>query len=244
MRTAPILFMMPILNSRNLPTLLKIGLTVTVSLILLPVVKINPRAFPAETFHFALFLMAEIMIGFVLGLTIQFVLAGIQMGGEFVGFQMGLSMAEVLDPQSGMNASVLSQFHYLLGLMIFLAIDGHHWFFRALVQSFQLLQPGEIHLRAGLYDHLIRLGGQMFLIAVKMAAPAMAVLILTQIGLGILAKAVPQVNILMTSFPLTIALGLFFIALALDLILPYFRGLLEETGKGLVYNALPLMQQR
>ncbi len=243
MRVAPILFMMPILDSRNLPTLLKIGLTLTVSLILLPVVKINPRVFPGEPFHFGFFLGAELMIGFILGLTIQLVLAGIQMGGEFAGFQMGLSMAEVIDPQSGMNAGVLSQFHYLLGLMIFLSIDGHHWFFRALVQSFQLLQPGEIHLREGLYHHVLRLGAQMFVIAVKMAAPAMAVLILTQIGLAILAKAVPQVNILMTSFPLTISVGLFFLALSLDLILPYFKGLMEEAGKGLVLGTLSFMQR-
>lgn len=83
----------------------------------------------------------------------------------------------------------------------------------------------------------------MFVIAIKLAAPAMAVLILTQIGLAILAKAVPQVNILMTSFPLTIGLGLFFLALSLDLILPYFRGLMEEAGKGLVFSALPFMQR-
>ncbi len=243
MRVAPILFMMPILNSRNLPTLPKIGLTVTVSLILLPVVKIPGRVFPTEPLQFGFFLLAEMMIGFVLGLTIQLILAGIQMGGEFAGFQMGLSMAEVIDPQSGMNAGVLSQFHYLIGLLIFLSIDGHHWFFRALVQSFQLLQPGEVHLREGLYHHMIRLSGQMFVIAIKLAAPAMAVLILTQIGLAILAKAVPQVNILMTSFPLTIGLGLFFLALSLDLILPYFRGLMEEAGKGLVFSALPFMQR-
>jgi flagellar biosynthetic protein FliR len=242
MRVAPILFMMPILGSRNVPALIKIALSLTVTLILLPLVSMNPRVFPAEPFHFAFFLLAELMIGLILALTIQFVLAGIQIGGEFAGFQMGLSMAEMMDPQSGTNANVVSQFNNMLALLIFLSIDGHHWFFRALAQSFQILQPGEIHLREGLYRQILQLGGQMFLIGLKIAAPAMAVLILAQIGLAILAKAVPQVNILMTSFPLTISVGLFFLALSLDLMLPYFRGLFEDAGKNLVYTWLPLLR--
>jgi flagellar biosynthetic protein FliR len=165
------------------------------------------------------------------------------MGGELVGFQMGLSLAHVIDPQSGMDSSALAQFHYFLGTLIFLAVDGHHWFFRALVQSFQVLAPGEIHLQAGLFTAFTTLTGNMFVIAVKLSAPVMAVLLFTQIAMGILAKAVPQVNILMTSFPITICVGLVFLGFSLDFFLPYFRSLFEETGKELTGTLLPLMQR-
>ena len=243
MRVAPILFMMPILNSRNIPSLLKAGLTLTVGLVLLPLVKINPQYLPREPFQFGSLMAAELMIGFILSLSVQVIFTGIQMGGELISYEMGFSMASVVDPQSEVDTPVISEFIYFLAILVFLAMDAHHWFFRALYQSFLLLAPGEIHLRAGLYSHLLQLAGNLFVIAVKLAAPVLAVMMFTQIALGILAKAVPQVNILMTSFSLTIALGLLFLAFSIELLLAYFENLFQAAAKGLVFTLLPLMQR-
>jgi flagellar biosynthetic protein FliR len=243
MRVAPILFLMPVLSSSNLPNLLKMGLALTTSLILLPVVKLDPGLLPQEPYAFGFFLVIELMIGLILGLTVKIIFASLQIGGELVGFQMGMMMANVVDPQSGVNAPVLSQFQYLVGVLLFLSIDGHHWFFRALLQSFSILAPGELLMRVGLYRHLLELSGNMFTIAVQLAAPVMAVLLFTHISLGILAKAVPQVNILMTSFPLTISLGLLFLYFSVEILFPYFQTVIEGTCRGLVSTVLPLMQR-
>jgi flagellar biosynthetic protein FliR len=243
MRVSPILFMMPILNSRDIPSMLKIGLTLTVGLILLPVVKIDPRFLPQEPFQFGSLMIAELMIGFILSLSVQVIFAGIQLGGQLVSFEMGFSMASVVDPQSGVSTPVISQFIYFMAILIFLAMDAHHWFFRAVYQSFLLLAPGEIHLRAGLYSHLLNLVGNLFVIAVKLASPVLAVMMFIKIAMGILAKAAPQVNILMASFPLTIGIGLLFLALSIELLLAYFEGLFQAAGKGLVFTLLPLMQR-
>ena len=243
MRVSPILFMMPVFSSRSLPNLLKAGLTLTVSLILLPLVQLDPRLLPSEPIQFGLLMAAELMIGLILGLSVKIIFTGIQMSGELAGFQMGLSLASVMDPQSEVNAPILSQFLYLVSLVVFLAVDGHHWFFRALYQSFLLLAPGEIHLQEGLYRHFLGLLTSLFVVAIKIAAPVMAVLIFTQIGLGILAKAVPQINILITSFPLTLGIGLLFLALSIELILPTLKNLFQQTGRELVFTLLPLMQR-
>jgi flagellar biosynthetic protein FliR len=243
MRVAPILFMMPLLSSRNLPNLMKAGLALVVSLVLWPVVNVGIGLFPSEPFSFCFYMISEFMIGFVLGLSIRLIFGGLQLAGEFVGFQMGFAMANVIDPQSGMDTTLIAQFHYLLGLLIFLSIDGHHWFFRALVQSFHLLSPGDFFLQEGLYRHILELSGKIFIIAVKIAAPVMAILILVQIALGIVAKMVPQVNVLISGFPLTIGLGLIFLGLSMELLGPYLKGLLDESGKGLVYTLLPLMKR-
>ena len=243
MRVSPILFMMPILSSRDIPNLLKIGLTLTVGLILLPVVKIDPQFLPREPFQFGSLMIAELMIGFILSLSVQIIFAGIQLGGELVSFEMGFSMASVVDPQSGVSTPVISQFIYFMAILIFLAMDAHHWFFRAVYQSFLLLAPGEIHLRAELYSHLLNLMGNLFVIGVKLAAPVLAVMMFIKIAMGILAKAAPQINILMASFPLTIGIGLVLLALSIDLLLAYFEGLFQATGKGLVFTLLPLMQR-
>jgi len=243
MRVAPILFMMPLLNTRTLPHLLKVGLTLAVSLVLWPIVKIEAPLFPAEPYGFGFFMISELMIGFVLGFSVRLIFTGIQLAGEFAGLQMGFAMANIIDPQSGMDTTLIAQFYYFTGLLIFLSIDGHHWFFRALVQSFDLLPPGEFHFREGLYQHLLNLSGRMFWIALKMVAPVMAILILIQIALGVVARMVPQVNILISSFPLTIGLGLIFLGLSLELLWPYLKDLLNESGRGLVMTLLPLMKR-
>ena len=241
MRVSPILFMMPILSSSVMPNLLKISLMLAVSLLLLPLVKIDLRLFPSDPYQFGLFMIAELMVGFVLGLSINLIFAGIQLAGELAGYQMGLAMATILDPQSGMDTTLIAQFYYLLGLLIFLSVDGHHWFIRALFQSFSVLSPGEFHLKIGLYHHFLKLSAKMFIIAIKMIAPIMAVLIFTQIALGMIAKMVPQMNVLMTSFPLTICLGLIFLGLSIELLFPLLKYLFEEASRGLVDTMLPLI---
>ena len=241
MRVAPILFMMPILNSTVLPNPLKVSLVLAVSLLLLPLVRVDVRFFPSDPYNFGFFMIAELMVGFILGLSVKLIFAGVQLAGEFVGYQMGLAMANILDPQSGSDTTLIAQFYYLLGLLIFLSIDGHHWFIRALFQSFSVLSPGEFHFKMGLYHHFLDLSGKMFIIAIKMVAPVMAVLIFTQIGLGMIAKMVPQMNVLMTSFPLTICLGFIFLGLSIEMLFPYLKALFEESSRGLVYTLLPLI---
>jgi flagellar biosynthetic protein FliR len=243
MRVSPVLFMMPLFNARNLPGPLKVGLAMLVSLVLWPVGSFGVSSFPTDLCGFGFFLVSELMIGFFLSLSIQLVFAGIQLAGELIGYEMGLSMASTVDPQSGVDNTLIAQIYYLLSLLIFLSINGHHWFFRTLVESFELLPPGEIFLRGGLYRHLLDLSGRMFLIALKIAAPVMAILFFAKVTLGILARAVPRVNILMDSLPVTIGLGLIFVGLSLDLLWPYLRGLFEESGRGMVTILLPLMRR-
>lgn len=242
MRVAPIIFLLPIFSARQVPNLAKAGLTLMVSLILLPTVKIDPRYFPGESYEFIYFMGAELMVGFILGLAVKLIFAGVQLAGEFVAYQMGLAMANIIDPQSGGNSTLVAEFCYLFAILIFLLVDGHHWFFRAMDQSFAVIAPGGVHLQGGLLQYFSRLSGEMFTIAVKLTAPVMAVLIFTQIALGLVSKMVPQINILLTSFPLTIGLGLFFFGLSLDLFGPYLKNLLEQAGVGLVQTLLPLLR--
>jgi flagellar biosynthetic protein FliR len=240
-RVAAVLFMMPILGTRYVPNLVKVGLALVISLILLPLVQVEVAPALFEPVGFGWFLMAELMIGLILGLTIKLIFAGIQMAGEFMGYQMGLGMASLFDPQSGVNNTVTAEFNYLVSLLFFLAVDGHHWFFKALVESFREVGPGVLQVRAGLFEYLLQLSGKMFIIAIKLVAPVMAIILFVHMALGMTAKMVPQINLLMASFPLTIGLGLVFLALSIELFAPYYHSLFEETGRGLVKTVLPLL---
>jgi flagellar biosynthesis protein FliR len=242
MRVAPILFMMPVLSGATIPNLIKVGLAFMVTLILLPVVPMNPEGFPGGPYEFVLLGIGELILGFLLSFSVKLIFAGVQLAGELAAYQMGLAMANIMDPQSGMNSTLIAEFGYLIGLLIFLVVDGHHWFFKALVQSFSVISPGGIHLQTGLLQYFVKISGEMFVIAVKLTAPIMAVLVFTQIALGMIAKTVPQMNILITSFPLTIGLGFFFLGLSFDLFWPYLRNLIAQAGQGMVYTLLPLMR--
>lgn len=244
MRVIPILFMMPLFSGTYIPPpQVKVGFALVVSLVLLPVVGVKPHSFPPDPWSLVFFLISELMIGLILGLSMSLVFSGLQVAGEFAGFQMGFGVVQIVDPQSGVDTTVMAQLNYLIGLLVYCSIDGHHWFFKALVQSFQLLSPGELHVGEGLYRHLLSLSGKMFVIAIQMVAPIVVVLILIQIALGLLAKTVPQINILVTSFPLTVGAGLIFLGLSIDLLWPYLRTLFDESGKGLVMTLLPLMKK-
>lgn len=243
MRVAPVIFMMPLFHSRNIPTRVKAGLTLIISLTLLPTVKIEAAPFFSEPLSFVFLTLSELMIGFLLGFSVRLTFASLQMAGEVAGFQMGFGMARVMDPQSGSESTVVTEFYYLIGLLLFMAVDGHHWFFNALAQSFHLLAPGEFQLREGLVQLFIRLSGRMFVLAIQIVAPIMAIMMLVQIALGIIAKMVPQVNVLMSSFPLTIGLGLIFLGLSMELFWPMLESLMRESGRGLVTTVLPSMKR-
>jgi flagellar biosynthetic protein FliR len=243
MRVAPVVFMMPLFQSRNIPHRVKAGLTLVISLMLLPTVEIEAETFPSEPVSYGFFALFELMIGFVLGFSVRLIFAGLQLAGELAGFQMGFGMARVMDPQSGTESTVVTEFYYMIGLLLFLSVDGHHWFFRALSQSFHLLAPGEFQLKEGLAAFFIRLSGRMFVLAIQIAAPVLAVLALMQISLGVVSRMIPQVNLLMSSFPLTIGLGLVFMGFSIDLFGPFLKSLMDESGRRLVTTLLPLLKK-
>ena len=97
-------------------------------------------------------------------------------------------------------------------------------------------------LRDGLYQYFLQLSGKMFSTAIRIVAPITAILVFVQIALGIIARTVPQVNVLITSFPLTIGLGLIFLCLSVDVLWPYLRILLEDSSRDLVHVLLPIMR--
>lgn len=242
MRVTSILFFMPVFGTRNIPALSKIGLSIMISLLLLPLVKIDSQFFPREPINFCFLVIKEIILGMVLGLSIKFIFAGVQAGGHLAGFNMGFTMAQIVDPQSGIQETVLTQLYFLLSVLIFLALDGHHWFIRALTYSLEIVPPGGFFLREQLGEYLLKLSGGIFIIAVKIAAPILVALFLVQMGLGILAKAAPQINIMMTSFPLIIAAGLLILTLSTLLIIGFLKEILADGSQKLIWAILPMVK--
>ncbi len=217
-RISVILFLFPVFGSPVVPALAKTGLAIVLSMILYPVLMVDPKLFPVRTIDFAILVVAELMIGMALSFSITAFFGAVQFAGQIIGFQMGFSMINVVDPQSGVSISMMSQIGYLVVLLIFILLNGHHIILSAVVDSFRLINIGDIYLKSGLLDQLKTMVTALFVLGIKMAAPAMATLLFTSAAFGICAKFVPQMPVLIVAFPVKIAVGLVMFGTTLQII--------------------------
>lgn len=219
-RVGALIFLMPVMASQGVPTQVKALSTVMISLLLSSVVKVSPAVLPTTMVGYLVFVVSEIGIGAILAFFARFVFAAMEMAGQMVGIQMGMGMAGVMDPQFGTQVSLVGQFWNILAILLFLSVNGHHMFFRTLAESFVWVTPGTLHLSNATYEGVIQGLGQMFVLSVKIMAPVSAVLLFTNVALGILAKTVPQINLLIVSMPISIGLGFIFVGLSLGMFEP------------------------
>ncbi|HIJ77731.1 MAG: flagellar biosynthetic protein FliR [Desulfobulbaceae bacterium] len=239
-RVAPLLFFMPIIGSRSVPAQVKILLTLMTSLVLMPVLKVNPQILSGPPLSFVLLVLTEVVFGAILAIFARFVFASMEIAGMMVGIQMGMGMAAVMDPQAGTQVAPIGMLWNIAAILIFLSIDGHHMFFSTMVESFNWLPPGQLHLTEATFNGIINGAGHMFVLAIKIMAPAGAVLFFAHVSMGIIAKTVPQIQILIVGMPLNISLGLIFAGLSLAYFLPLMltnfemlARLLPQLGMGM-----------
>jgi flagellar biosynthesis protein FliR len=216
LRAGCILYFCPPWDSRFIPVVVRVFSILGLSLAITPVVSPYLPPFPTTWSAGVLLVIREFLIGLGIGLVFRFIFAGVEMAGNLVATQMGFGMATLLDPQTQAQNTILAEMLVLVATLIFLAMYGHHALLRLLVQSFQ-----EVPLATGfslpdsLFAYIPNLGRLMYGLGVQLLAPVLALLFLIQLALGLVARAVPQIQVMMVSFPLTIGLGLFFFSLTL-----------------------------
>ena len=230
LRVSILFFLLPLFGATNIPSLWKIGLSTVISLVLTPVVP-PPQTLPQTAPEVVEGAASEMIMGLCLGFGARILIGSVQLAGQFMGFQMGFSVGRAIDPQDGSQSTSLSEFLYIFVILLFLAMDGHHLFIAAIAKSFELVPPCTFTLKAPLVELLIQTGGEMFLVALKISAPILIALFMTNLCLGILARTVPQMNILMVAFPLNISIGLILFGLTLSHLTPYFETLIKGIAR-------------
>lgn len=227
-RVSIVLFMFPVFSSPVVPALVKTGLAFIITLMLYPLVPMNPALFPENNVAFAVLVIGEFIVGMVMAYTVDIFFGAVQLAGQIVGFQMGFSMINVIDPQSGANISMMSQIGYLVVILLFILLGGHHAIILVLVDSFRIVNMGDFYLKAGMIVQLKAMVTGMFVLGIKMAAPAMAALIFTNAAFGICAKFVPQMNVMIVAFPLQIFIGLISFGFTLQIVGIFARNFVGE----------------
>lgn len=233
-RVAGFISAIPVYFGSQTPARIKAALVFAVSLLLFPI--LSP-SLPEISFNPALFLfftINETLLGLLLGLVSRLVFIAVQFGGTIIGYQMGFAAANIFDPQHESQISLISQFQNVFAILIFLALDGHHIFIRTAASSYQLLPPGQLDFSGEAIPYLMELATRMFTLGVQFSAPVLAVLLLSGLILGILARVFPQLNVFLLSFPLNIGISFLVIALTLDIVASLLRREFDAMGERII----------
>lgn len=219
----------PLLSSRAIPQVGKIGLAVFVALIALPGVAAAGYPLPSSGMQYGLLLLGEALLGALLGFLVYLAFAALRLAGQFISLSVGFGVAELFDPLSGHQSPLLGQMFSLLALLVFLSVGGlHRLLLVGVAGSFQALRAADlvISLEAGAVRGagllLQRAGGslsRLFSTALTIAMPIFGALLLVSTALALLAKAAPQMNLLMLGLPVSLGAGLVLLLLTLPLLL-------------------------
>jgi len=229
LRVSAVIVFIPVLGDRNVSVKIKGGLALLISALLFPNVAVNAANVGFDIFSLFIRMGGEVLIGAAIGFTSQLLFSGIQLAGQLIGFQMGFSIANVIDPASSQQVSITAEFMYILMLLVFLAFNGHHIFISGLAKSFQTVPLLGFSLSGKLTAGMVDMMRSIFEVAVKIGAPLMALMFFITIGMGLIARTVPQINIFIIGFPLQIAIGL----VGMGLTMPFFLTLAGRYVIGL-----------
>ena len=206
----------PLFGHTSIPATVKVGLGLLLSVAIAPGLPPLPDVAPFSG-DGLLLLVQQMLIGFSMGFAMRLVFAAVELAGELAALTMGLSFSSFFDPLSQAQASSVSQFFGWLALMVFVASNLHLALLATLAKSFVALPVSAAPMGMGPFRMLATYGGQVFALGLQLALPIIAALLVTNLALGILNKAAPQLNLFGIGFPVTLGAGFLMIAV----VLPY-----------------------
>lgn len=214
----------PLLGSSNIPITVRLGLGILLTILIAPLLPPLPAVAPGSELSFII-LLQQIIIGVAMGFVMRIIFTAVEMAGEITGLQMGLGFATFFDPQQSSQVQLVGRFYGLFATLLFLAINGHLQIISLLVQSFTSLPIGTTGIADVSLLLIAEWSAEIFILGLQMALPVLAAMLITNLALGILTRAAPQLNIFAVGFPLTLAIGL----LVMSWSMPYFTPLLEQS---------------
>ena len=234
MRMSGFLLFNPLLGRSNLPAMVKTGMALVLSILVFGTAGTGVPQ-PDTLVELAFRLLLELGIGLVLGFVMRVVFSVVQIGGEVIDTQMGMTMAQIYDASSQANLSVTASLLNILLILDFFAENGHYTLMRLLTTSGELVPYGAAALGDGVYAYVIELFLACMLLAVKLAMPILAAELLGEVGMGVLMKAIPQINAFVINIELKVIIGLLLFCLLLtpinEFLLELESGMLSELGR-------------
>lgn len=208
-RTAGIFTMVPLFGAKQVPVQIRVALSLALTLVLAPLCMSSNQGVLAVDVLPMVFLVAkEAIVGIVIGFVTVMVFAAIQMAGDFIDVHSGFSFATMLDPVYGSQTAVGGRIQYLLAGLLFFVTNAHHLLLAGLADSFRIAPVGQLSLNPAVANGVLDLMAALFAVALRIAAPVVAAVFLTDVALAVMARVVPQMNVFMVGFPLKLGVGM------------------------------------
>lgn len=228
-RIGAFMMVMPVVGSSFVPARIRLLLGLTMTIVVAPVLPVA-SAPSILSFEGIVTLMQEILIGVAMGFAVQFVFDAITLGGQVIAMSMGLGFAVFLDRARGVNIPVLGQLFLMLGMLVFLSLDGHLALIKLVADSFVLKPVASGGLTSEAIWGLLEWSAQVFVVAMKIALPAISALIVVNLSFGVMSRAAPTLNLFAVGFPVAMLLGFVVIFLSM--------GTLQENVGTMLRNTL------
>jgi len=236
--------LVPVFGATNIPNRIKLGVALTLSVIMLILhgQTAMQRPIAHDFWQLAAMIGMEFVVGLLLGFAAELMMNALRLAGEMISMQMGLSISGVLDPVAGIQTPVIGQAYVMFAMMLMLILNVHHHLLWALDRTYYWLPLGKVILGHGglmpglLASRFLALTGEMMTMGLLVAAPTMGILFVTEIAIAFVAKVMPQMNVFTVSIPLKCALGMLLIAVSF----PNVAQLLERQDATMVRQLMLL----
>lgn len=238
MRMSGFVFLNPLFGRRNIPTIVKSGMVIVLTIMIYPLSSTEPLEI-TSAFVFGFLLLKEFALGYLIGFTMQLFEMVVTYAGSVIDFQMGLSMSTVYDVQSGGQIALTGSILQIFFMLLFFAVDGHLVLMKILVLSADVVPYGKVAFAANGGMVMLDIFIQCVVMAVKLAFPLIAIEFISEIGVGILMKVIPQINLFVLNIQLKIVVGILMLLLLCSPISDYL-GSVITTMMNTIQDVLKL----
>lgn len=206
MRMSGCILFNPILGRKNIPVILKIGLTLMLSIFAYKLVPVQTIEISSFIVLFV-YLLKEFLIGYMVGFVIQMFLSIMPIAGENIDMQIGISMSKIYDPQSNISMALSASFINVMFILIFFAVNAHLTLIQIFIKLCVLVPYGSLHFEPAIFQELVSLLSLILIYAIKMSLPVLAAELITEIAVGLIMRAVPQIDVFSLNIQLKVIVG-------------------------------------
>lgn len=217
LRMMAFVFAAPILSASQIPITVRVMLSVLLAVVMYPFAQLPDVTLSIENENIMLLAARELLIGIFLGFLMRMLFFAVTMAGEIISLSMGLASAQLFNPNLGVQTNVVEQFKSAIAILLFFSFNGHHFFIQGMSKSFEMLKIGNIGFNTSSFSQLSVIVGHTIEMALKMSAPVMIAVFVTNLSMGIVGRAVPQINVLMTALTVTVTVGMLVMIISMPL---------------------------
>ncbi len=232
----------PLISSRSIPGVARVAIALFSAVAVYPWVVEAGYPIPDRGGHYLLLVLGEALVGLIIGFFMVVVFSGFQVAGQFFSLQMGLGASQVFDPLAQIEIPLMGQFLYVVAMLVFVMIGGFQKFLLVgVIRSFESLRAADLVAgRELVFGVFVRSLGKLFENSLVISFPILGTLMLTSVSLGLLAKAAPQMNLLMMGFPISIAVAYLVLLFVIPFLMTVFGEIIDGAFAGLqgLYDGL------